>query len=187
MSLKHAILGLLTIQPMTGYDLKHLAFDATIVHFWRADQAQIYRTLDSMESEGLLTSEFHLQAERPSKRVYTITDAGRAELLDWLRQRQSPPVYREPFLVQVFFAGLLTDAEILAHIQTHIEAHRENLKQLHSINIPEEHLEDKERDKVFWGMTLELGVAFEHTYLAWLEKWQQIIRGRFSTEGDSEG
>lgn len=186
MSLKHAILGLLTIQPMTGYDLKHLAFDSTIAHFWRADQAQIYRTLDSMEGDGLLTSDLRIQSERPSKRVYTITEAGQAELLDWLRQNQSPPVYREPFLVQVFFAGLLNDAEILAHIQTHIEAHRENLAKYQDIDIPP-YNEETERSKLFWGMTLELGVALENTYLAWLEKWQKIIRERSSAEGDSEG
>ena len=52
MSLKHAILGLLTIQPMTGYELKHEAFDTSIAHFWQADQSQIYRTLDRMESDG---------------------------------------------------------------------------------------------------------------------------------------
>lgn len=186
MSLKHAILGLLTIQPMTGYDLKHLAFDSTIAHFWRADQAQIYRTLDSMEGEGLLTSDLRIQSERPSKRVYTITEAGQAELLDWLRQPQSPPVYREPFLVQVFFAGMLTDAEILAHIQAHIEAHRATLSQYHDIAIPA-HDDGTERDRLFWGMTLELGIALEHTYLAWLEKWQQTIRERSLTGDDSLG
>lgn len=186
MSLKHAILGLLTIQPMTGYDLKHLAFDSTIAHFWRADQAQIYRTLDSMEGEGLLTSDLQIQSERPSKRVYTITEAGRAELLDWLRQPQSPPVYREPFLVQVFFAGMLTDAEVQGHIQAHIEAHRENLAKYQDIDIPPQD-EGTRRDRLFWGMTLELGVALENTYLAWLEKWQQIIRDRSSTGDDSLG
>ncbi|MCB9452696.1 MAG: PadR family transcriptional regulator [Anaerolineaceae bacterium] len=187
MSLKHAILGLLTFQPMTGYDLKHLAFDSTVAHFWRADQAQIYRTLDNMEQEGFLTSDIQLQTERPSKRIYAITDAGRAELLAWLRQPQSPPVYREPFLVQVFFAGLLTDAEILAHIQTHITAHREKLAKLQEIDIPETVIEDQERDKLFWGMSLELGIAVEHTYLAWLEKWERVIRDRSAGEGDSEG
>ena len=44
MSLKHAVLGFLSIAPMTGYDLrKHM--EESVAHFWPADQAQIYRTL----------------------------------------------------------------------------------------------------------------------------------------------
>ena len=46
MSLGHAILGFLNREPMTGYDLKTRCFDDDAAHFWTADQAQVYRTLD---------------------------------------------------------------------------------------------------------------------------------------------
>mgnify|MGYP003565227123 CR=1 FL=1 len=52
MSLKYAILGILNAFPMTGYDLKHQAFDATVRHFWPADQSQIYRTLNRLTERG---------------------------------------------------------------------------------------------------------------------------------------
>lgn len=185
MSLKHAILGLLNIQPMSGYDLKHMAFESTVAHFWRADQAQIYRTLDAMEGSGWLTSDLKIQSERPSKRVYSLTEAGREELVRWLREPQSPPVYREPFLVQVFFAGLLSDEEILGHIQQHIEAHEETLARYNEITIQAPGGTVRERDKLFWGMTLELGIALEHTYLNWLRKWQAILQQRAAQQNAS--
>ncbi len=47
MSLKHAILGFLELSPFSGYDLKK-AFDGSVQHFWPADQAQIYRTLNQL-------------------------------------------------------------------------------------------------------------------------------------------
>jgi DNA-binding PadR family transcriptional regulator len=53
MSLKHAILGFLSIRPLSGYDLKK-AIDGTVGHFWTADQAQIYRMLASLVGEELV-------------------------------------------------------------------------------------------------------------------------------------
>jgi DNA-binding PadR family transcriptional regulator len=107
MSLPHAILGLLDITAMTGYDLKHQAFDSTISHFWQADQAQIYRTLNQLVEAGWVECTLEVQQERPNRKVHHITDAGRAELRRWLHLEQALPVHREPFLVQLFFAGQL--------------------------------------------------------------------------------
>ena len=56
MTLKHAILGLLNYEPMTGYDLKK-TIDISINHFWPAVQSQIYTTLAKMEKEGWVTVE----------------------------------------------------------------------------------------------------------------------------------
>lgn len=175
MSLKHAILGLLTIQPMTGYDLKHAAFDTSIAHFWRADQAQIYRALDKMAGDGWVESTVEVQTERPNRRVYHITDAGRAELLNWLESPQPPPVYREPFLVQVFFAYMLPEAQTLAHMQDHIAAHRETLARYEALAPGLAHSPGSARQKQFWQMTLDLGMALEHTYLEWLARCQAAI------------
>ena len=51
MSLPHVILGFLQYAPATGYDLKK-TFDATVRHFWPADQSQIYRTLAQLVEQG---------------------------------------------------------------------------------------------------------------------------------------
>ena len=53
MSLRHAILGFLSFQPFTGYDLKK-AFDRSVRHFWPATQSQIYRTLAELDADGLI-------------------------------------------------------------------------------------------------------------------------------------
>lgn len=176
MSLKHAILGLLNIQPMTGYDLKHLAFDSTVSHFWQADQAQIYRTLDKLEEEGLLTSQLEIQTDRPNRRVYHITPTGRDELMRWLKEPQSPPVYREPFLVQMFFGYLLDDQDILQHLDDHIAHHQSNLAKYQHIQISPSDETNIKRKQTFWRLTLELGMALEKTYVDWLEKCKATIQ-----------
>lgn len=95
MSLRYAILGLLTFEPMSGYTLKTRYFDRSIAHFWPADQAQIYRTLQAVERDGLATCDTVESDGRPDSRVYSITEAGRHTLLEWLAQVQKVPIQRD--------------------------------------------------------------------------------------------
>ena len=116
MSLEFAILGFLNYHPYSGYDLKKI-FDTSVRHFWPADQSQIYRTLRSLAEQGYLEQEKIPQAARPDRKVYHITPTGRDALLEWL---QGPPPMDEPRsapLIQVFFAGQLTDEQILTKFE----------------------------------------------------------------------
>lgn len=100
MSLRNAILGFLAIKPMSGYDLrKHI--DASVRHFWPADQAQIYRTLQVLVSDGLAVVED--TGDSRQRRLHSATPAGLAALDDWLRTIQPVEDSREPFLIKMFF------------------------------------------------------------------------------------
>lgn len=116
MSLKHAILGFLSYEPLSGYNLKK-AFDNSVRHFWPANQSQIYRTLSQMTDEGLVEKEVIEREERLDMKIYSITEAGRSELHGWLTTPLPEKDIREPFLIQVFFGGKLSDEEILNLLQ----------------------------------------------------------------------
>ncbi|MBV8884697.1 MAG: PadR family transcriptional regulator, partial [Chroococcidiopsidaceae cyanobacterium CP_BM_RX_35] len=83
MSLAHVILGLLQQQERTGYDLKTTCFDDCIAHLWQADQAQIYRTLDKLEEQGQISCTVKIQHDRPNRKIYSVTEAGKTELVRW--------------------------------------------------------------------------------------------------------
>jgi poly-beta-hydroxybutyrate-responsive repressor len=53
------------------------------------DIGYIYRTLRMMEKEGVVVSEWDVAGEGPSRRVYTITEKGRAELEEWTKTLES--------------------------------------------------------------------------------------------------
>ena len=89
MSLEFSILGFLHYHPYSGYDLKK-AFDTSVRHFWSADQSQIYRTLGRLTEQGLVEMEVVEQTERPDRKVYHITQAGREALSRWLRSTMPP-------------------------------------------------------------------------------------------------
>lgn len=121
MSLENGILGYLSMKPLSGYDIKKM-FDMSGGYFWPADQAQIYRTLTSLEDDGLIEVSGFEQNAGPSKKLYKITENGRESLHEWLMtQKQSDYVIRRPFLMQMFFSGQLSVEEQLAFIDAQYE------------------------------------------------------------------
>lgn len=82
-ALPHAILVSLHEQSGSGYELAH-RFDRSIGYFWSATHQQIYRTLRAMAADGWVEVTEVAQQGRPDKKVYTVTEAGRAELARWI-------------------------------------------------------------------------------------------------------
>ena len=82
-ALTHAILVSLCEQSSTGYELAR-RFDLSIGFFWAASHQQIYRTLHTLESNDWVHVRHVKQHGRPDKKVYTVSDAGRAELARWI-------------------------------------------------------------------------------------------------------
>jgi DNA-binding PadR family transcriptional regulator len=89
MALPHAILVSLCEQAGSGYELAR-RFDRSIGYFWNATHQQIYRTLRVMENDGWVCATTVAQHGRPDKKVYTVSDGGRAELARWIAEPLSP-------------------------------------------------------------------------------------------------
>lgn len=96
MSLRHALLAILTAEPMTGYDLVKY-FDGTVAYVWSAPHSQIYPELRRMERDGLVDVDVVPRGERAEKRVYVINDTGITELKDWLSKIAGYQPERDPY------------------------------------------------------------------------------------------
>jgi len=178
MSLDYAILGFLNYHPYTGYELKKI-FDTSIRHFWPADQSQIYRTLTRLTENGWAEMEKVPQDDRPDRKVYHITEAGRAGFLRWVA---GPPPMGEPRsapLIQVFFAGQLSDEEILAKFEGFAAIMRAILNQYDQITGqlgPFQAEIPSPREHFFWMLTRENGIANMRANLAWAESVIERIK-----------
>lgn len=175
MSLKYAILGILNALPMTGYDLKHRAFDATVRHFWPADQSQIYRTLSQLADKGLATVAVEEQDDRPDRKVYAITETGQRALTDWLNSDQAVPTLRDPLLVQLFFGQEMPRADLLRVVGHQLAVHQAQLAAYGQIPIPPPESRPDDRWLALQHLTLDFGLALEQMYVNWLEHCQAVI------------
>jgi DNA-binding PadR family transcriptional regulator len=178
MSLQHAILGFLNHRPYSGYDLKKV-FDTSVRHFWPADQSQIYRTLNRLTTNGWAEMEKIEQEKRPARKEYHITEAGQDELRQWLVTPLPFGDNRSAPMVQVFFAGHLTNEKIIAMYQRVADHMRIGLQQYELI--PQEIEAYSEyvrspREFFFWMQTLEIGKLTARTNLEWIENVIQQIK-----------
>lgn len=172
MSLKHAILGFLALQPLSGYDLKK-TFDTSVAHFWPADQSQIYRTLRQMYKEGLVTREVEKREDLIDRKLYQISAAGEAELDAWLADPGPLTETREPFLIRLFFGGRLDNETLLALLRAEkaqVDAVYTLLRSYHGISMQAfTDLPEAARRQGFLQMlTLEFGILGNGVHAAWL-------------------
>jgi PadR family transcriptional regulator AphA len=103
MSLRHAVLGLLAVEPTTGYELAR-KFDVSLGNAWHASHSQIYPELGKLEGEGMI--EVVARGARNS-RTWAVTDAGQAELRRWLVEVEPTRAQRNESAVRTFLAPRL--------------------------------------------------------------------------------
>lgn len=165
------ILGLLTYQDNTGYDLTRI-FEDSLNNFWHAQSSQIYRELRRLEESGLVTSRSIVQDGRPNKRLYSITDAGMTAFSKWLREAK--PELENPhhaMLMRVFFGAndphsvlaMLKEfrAECLRALESSCSGIRQSIEN-YATRMPE-----GEQKSKYWLMTLECGIANTQAMADW--------------------
>ncbi|MCT2194773.1 DUF4180 domain-containing protein [Paenibacillus sp. p3-SID1389] len=113
MSINYAILGMLSARSLTGYDLKKIIQDSPFMP-WSGNNNQIYKALVELLEEGWVTNEVQHQDSAPSKKIYTITDAGREELKAWVLSPPELPEFKNTFLVRLAWADSLGEDELNA-------------------------------------------------------------------------
>ena len=176
-STSYLVLGLIEREgPSTPYELKrHVA--ATIGHFWSFPHALLYTEPARLVELGLLTEEREADGRR--RRLFTITDRGRAAIRNWLAApAQEPTELRDAGLLQLFFAdlGSADDRRDLAAAQ--LANHRAALARYEDDRRGEGGRNGSDstvRTVEHWrGMTLPMGVLYER---AAVEFWEGVAAG----------
>jgi len=131
MSLRHAILGILEIRPMHGYQVKRV-LDEGISGFWPVNLAAIYPSLRRLEEEGLVAHRLEATAEgRPDRKVYELTDAGREELARWRPLMPDGNVgWKNPLYLKLLFARSENYHDALGWVEKALEEHRAAVDQI---------------------------------------------------------
>jgi DNA-binding PadR family transcriptional regulator len=167
MALSEAILVCLADEPLTGYDLAK-TFAQSIGFFWHADHQQIYRALRQLKEAGLVTDQLVVQQERPNKKVYSITPAGRERLLQWSQQHQPAPSVKDDLLVKLYGLQYLDVCAVRSQVAERLEQHRRRLSLYERIEA-ESYSDVAADDPVATGrlLGLHLGLTYERGWIDW--------------------
>ncbi|HWK20286.1 MAG TPA: PadR family transcriptional regulator [Microbacteriaceae bacterium] len=119
MSLRYALLALLTSEPMTGYDISRL-FQSSVGHVWHAPDSQIYPELRKMEAEGLVEAET-VDDSRGEKRFYRPTEAGIIAFRHWMDTPLKYALDRDPAHLRAAYFEWADPAAAKRAMRDHIE------------------------------------------------------------------
>src|SRR5260221_8308780 len=121
MSVRHALLALLSDGPKYGLQLRQ-EFEDRTGEVWPLNVGQVYTTLQRLERDGLVESEDDGSGdgEEGPQRGFRITTTGAAELATWLRtppDMTSPP--RDELVIKVLVALRLPGVDVRDVVQVH--------------------------------------------------------------------
>jgi DNA-binding PadR family transcriptional regulator len=162
---------------MTGYELKKF-FDTTVAHFWNAELSQIYPALKAMESEGLVEMKVEVQEDRPNRKVYSITEAGRREIIRWLAEPAEADQVREPMLIKVFFGASVSKQDLINVLHQEVERHREYQSELELARTWCASFAEAVglgKQAPFWQLTIEAGLRVCGAEMEWAESAIETI------------
>lgn len=126
MSLRYALLAILRVGALSGYDLQK-QFSLSVGHVWHAPDSQIYPELRKMESEGLIEGEEQARGERGTRRVYHVTPAGESAFLAWMSAPLEYARVRDPAHLRAAYLESATPEAARSFLLGHI-AHHEELR-----------------------------------------------------------
>ena len=170
----YAVLGMLKLRPMTGYEIKQV-YQKGPANFMPISFGQIYPVLAKLRQEKMVR-----QNKRQSGRgsiSYFITPKGEEAFRKWLFSPGDPASYRE-LLLRLFFAAPPELAELRGHVEAfrreehscldHYEATRKwlNTARARSPRLP------------IWKLVLEYGVLQSESHMLWAERALAFMTNR---------
>jgi DNA-binding PadR family transcriptional regulator len=123
-----AILSLLTERPMHPYEISAVMRQRELSEVIKLNFGSLYSVIEVLQREGLIVPlETQREGRYPERTVYVTTEAGRAELIDWLRSLLRTPVTEyTQFAAALAFLGNLSPTETA----TLLEEHSQHLQEL---------------------------------------------------------
>lgn len=169
----YAILGLLGLEPMSGYDIKqHVNY--LFRHFWNESYGSIYPVLKRLEAEGWATCKTEKSAGKPERRLYTITRQGREALREWLREPAEPLRLRHELLLKLVFGANLPLAENIEKLARHRD---ELLAQRFALTEIAKLIEDDPPEQqLYSALALRLGQLTNEARLEWCDEASKKLR-----------
>jgi len=159
------LLGLLTIAPMSGYDMGQ-TISGSIGHFWNESYGQIYPNLKRLAADGFVSSRAEKQKGKPDRRIYSITKNGRQRLASWLTVPPQAEIPRNELLLKLFFGAQLSPEISIGYIERMVESEQTSL-QLIKRAAGEIARNQQYPDAPYWKMAARFGQFELEAHLRW--------------------
>jgi DNA-binding PadR family transcriptional regulator len=185
MSLRDAVLAALLEGESSGYDLAK-GFDASVANFWMATPQQLYRELERLAEQGLIEARIVHQQRRPTKRMFSLTEAGREAIRQFTARSPKPSVVRDELMIKVQAADAGDPAAVRDFIverrqwaEAKVQRYERLRNRLLDGRSEAEYLATAPRVGPY--LTLMRGISFEEENIRWAQRALAILKQRHGT------
>lgn len=171
---QYAVLGLLSIEPMSGYDMKSYISES-IGFFWQESYGQLYPALKKLHREGSVKREVEKHKGKPDRHVYSLTMKGREKLRSWLKRETEPQNLRIEMLLKLFFGGVIGPEHSMKHLQRLLEVQQARLRAFTEADkrLKAEEIEDEEFQYQY--ATLRYGLYITRARIKWCKETLSVL------------
>jgi DNA-binding PadR family transcriptional regulator len=181
------LLGLLTIEPMSGYDLGQ-SIRASVGFFWNESYGQIYPNLKKLAFGGFVTSKTERQEGKPDRHIYSVTKKGRARLEEWLAVEPQPEIPRNELLLKLFFGAQASPRLLIGYVERMVKKERALAKQFKRAEHEEIASRQQYPDAPYWKMAARFGQMELEAHLCWAEETLSVLKKIAKKQrGNAEG
>lgn len=160
------ILGLLSHEPLTGYDIKK-NIDGAIRFFWKGSFGSIYPALSHMEERGFVVRLKNSGKESGREKItYSITPQGKDVLRAWLESSKACNELKYETLLKLFFGGVADKETSVRNIECF---ENEISQELQLLKLYQKNLAAvlNENDHIYYYLTVLFGIETYEAYLRW--------------------
>lgn len=170
MSVRQSLLAILDQGPCYGYQLR-TEFDRRTGSTWPLNVGQIYNTLDRLERDGLVEKG---DVDEHGHVYWEITDAGAAEVRDWLASPvQRAQGTRDELAIKLAVAATLPGVDVADIIQTQ---RRSSLAQLQELNRAKYAGANPDGpEELAWSLVVDSMIFSAEAEVRWLDHSEQRL------------
>jgi len=164
----YAVLGMLSICPMSGYNIRQM-IKQSIGNFWSESDGQLYPALALLNKHGYVTCKSANKPGARENKIYTLTDKGKDELREWLALTPETHSVRNEAMLKLFFGANTTPEINFDHIENLRYQAKAMLAQLTAMR---KQLISEEKDSAhlpYWLMCIDHGIQMNEARLSWSE------------------
>jgi DNA-binding PadR family transcriptional regulator len=166
---RYAILGVLNLKPASGYDIKKFC-DGTISHFWNENFGHIYPVLSQLQKEGLIKPDNSEVQER--RKIYSITDKGKMELVEWLLQPVEFQPQRSELLLKISLGVEIPKEKIVEMLENVKARYISRIKEYRTMELS--YVNDEKAQKhpqyPYWLAPLRYGIIAAEAAVQWCDE-----------------
>jgi DNA-binding PadR family transcriptional regulator len=157
------VLGLLSRQPMSGYDVKRI-LDSLSWLIGNPSFGSLYPALHALLEDGQVAVEIQPQPGKPDRKIYTITEAGRQTLREWVSEPIGTDASLRAFAMRLLLARTFSQPTLRKHLVQRRSQVAEQQQALIDAAGNGRWVPDLEQH-----LALDYGLALANAELAWLD------------------